>query len=386
VIEGLAPLLDALGDGQFVDAVLTDRADDRRVRIRPVDLARGPMLQFETTVDDQTTVTNIEPVEIPDRVEGLLEDGYRSVFVRLADRSEQFTVTKRGRLLRTVHRAANPVPDTSHDRQPIRSVAENAPFLAALGLTDRNGRVKPSSRNKYLQVVRFIDILDTTLNRFSNGETVDVVDLGCGAGVLTMAAHHHLLSRGLRPRTIGVDLKSHLLDRLNAMADSLTSVEPAWSDLRFVAGSIADWAPTEPPTVVIALHACDTATDDALASAIAWGSQVVLAAPCCQHDLQAQLDRRAAPPGFASLVQHGIVRERRGDLLTDTARADVLAARGYRTDVIEFVAGEHTAKNLMIRAVATGRSDTDAAARVDDLMTQWGVRPAIVDRLGGVEA
>ena len=185
---------------------------------------------------------------------------------------------------------------------------------------------------------------------------------------------------------MGVDLKSELLDRLNATVDSLASTETGWGDLRFVSGSIADWVPETSPEIVIALHACDTATDDALAGAIAWGSKVVLAAPCCQHDLQAQLDRRDPPLGFASLVQHGIVRERLGDLLTDTARADVLAARGYRTDVIEFVAGEHTAKNLMIRAVATGRPDTDAAARLDDLVARWGIRPAIIDRLNGIGA
>ena len=385
-MDGLELLLETLGDGRFVDAVLTDRAGDRRVRIRPVDLARGRMVQFETTVDGATSVANVEPVEMPDRVALLLDDGYRSVFVRLTDRSEQFTVTKRGRLLRTVHAEANTSSDTSHDRQPDRSVPEDAPFLVALGLTDRNGRIKSSSRDKYLQVVRFVDILDTTLDRFSVGDTVEVVDLGCGSGVLTMAAHHHLASRGLRPRTVGVDLKLDLLDRLNTTVDSLASTETGWGDLRFVSGSIADWVPETSPEIVIALHACDTATDDALAGAIAWGSKVVLAAPCCQHDLQAQLDRRDPPLGFASLVQHGIVRERLGDLLTDTARADVLAARGYRTDVIEFVAGEHTAKNLMIRAVATGRPDADAAARLDDLMTRWGVRPAIIDRLDRIGA
>jgi hypothetical protein len=132
---------------------------------------------------------------------------------------------------------------------------------------------------------------------------------------------------------------------------------------------------------VIALHACDTATDDALAAAVGWSAQVILAAPCCQHDLQAQLDRRTTPPGFEALVRHGIVRERLGDLLTDSIRADLLAARGYRTDVIEFVAGEHTAKNLMIRAIAGASPDAEAAGRVDDLVTRWGVRPALLDRL-----
>ena len=381
--EGLETLIGALESEDLVDAVFSSR-DGRRVRLRRVDLHRGRVIQFEITDGSASTVDNVDPTSIADRVSALLDDGFRSVFVRLSDRSEQFTLSKRGRVLRSVHQGSSAAPDTDHDRRPPRSVPEDAPFLVELGLTGRDGRVKASARDKYLQVVRFVDILDTTLDGVADGGIVDVVDLGCGAGVLTMATHHHLLSRGLTPRTVGVDLKSDLLDRLNASAGRLAERDPGWEGLRFDAGSIADWQPQSgsEPDVVIALHACDTATDDALAAAIDWESRVILAAPCCQHDLQAQLDRHEIPPGFEALMKHGIVRERLGDLLTDTVRADLLASRGYRTDVIEFVAGEHTAKNLMIRATAEGSPDPAAASRVDDLVSRWGVRPALLDRLG----
>lgn len=381
--EGLETLIGALESQDLVDAVFSSR-DGRRVRLRRVDLHRGRVIQFEITDGSASTVDNVDPTSIADRVSALLDDGFRSVFVRLSDRSEQFTLSKRGRVLRSVHQGSSAAPDTDHDRRPPRSVPEDAPFLVELGLTGRDGRVKASARDKYLQVVRFVDILDTTLDGVADGGIIDVVDLGCGAGVLTMATHHHLLSRGLTPRTVGVDLKSDLLDRLNASAGRLAERDPGWEELRFDAGSIADWQPQSgsEPDVVIALHACDTATDDALAAAIDWESRVILAAPCCQHDLQAQLDRHEIPPGFEALMKHGIVRERLGDLLTDTVRADLLASHGYRTDVIEFVAGEHTAKNLMIRATAEGSPDLAAASRVDDLVSRWGVRPALLDRLG----
>lgn len=381
--EGLETLIGALESQDLVDAVFSSR-DGRRVRLRRVDLHRGRVIQFEITDGSASTVDNVDPTSIADRVSALLDDGFRSVFVRLSDRSEQFTLSKRGRVLRSVHQGSSAAPDTDHDRRPPRSVPEDAPFLVELGLTGRDGRVKASARDKYLQVVRFVDILDTTLDGVADGGIIDVVDLGCGAGVLTMATHHHLLSRGLTPRTVGVDLKSDLLDRLNASAGRLAERDLGWEELRFDAGSIADWQPQSgsEPDVVIALHACDTATDDALAAAIDWESRVILAAPCCQHDLQAQLDRHEIPPGFEALMKHGIVRERLGDLLTDTVRADLLASHGYRTDVIEFVAGEHTAKNLMIRATAEGSPDLAAASRVDDLVSRWGVRPALLDRLG----
>ena len=381
--EGLETLIGALESQDLVDAVFSSR-DGRRVRLRRVDLHRGRVIQFEITDGSASTVDNVDPTSIADRVSALLDDGFRSVFVRLSDRSEQFTLSKRGRVLRSVHQGSSAAPDTDHDRRPPRSVPEDAPFLVELGLTGRDGRVRASARDKYLQVVRFVDILDTTLDAVADGGIIDVVDLGCGAGVLTMATHHHLLSRGLTPRTVGVDLKSDLRDRLNASAGRLAERDLGWEELRFDAGSIADWQPQSgsEPDVVIALHACDTATDDALAAAIDWESRVILAAPCCQHDLQAQLDRHEIPPGFEALMKHGIVRERLGDLLTDTVRADLLASHGYRTDVIEFVAGEHTAKNLMIRATAEGSPDLAAASRVDDLVSRWGVRPALLDRLG----
>ena len=175
----------------------------------------------------------------------------------------------------------------------------------------------------------------------------------------------------------GVDTKADLLAELGGTVRAL-----GWDGLTFEAGTIADHEPHEPPDLVIALHACDTATDDALARAVAWGSRLVLAAPCCQHDLQAQLDRQGAPASAAPLLRHGIVRERLGDLLTDSLRAEILRAHGYRTDVIEFVSTEHTAKNLMIRAVRAGRGDPAAADAARALAVEWGVTPALARRIG----
>ena len=258
--EGLETLIGALESQDLVDAVFSSR-DGRRVRLRRVDLHRGRVIQFEITDGSATTVDNVDTTSIADRVGALLDDGFRSVFVRLSDRSEQFTLSKRGRVLRSVHQGSGAAPDTDHDRRPPRSVPEDAPFLVELGLTGRDGRVKASARDKYLQVVRFVDILDTTLDGVADGGIIGVVDLGCGAGVLTMATHHHLLSRGLTPRTVGVDLKSDLLDRLNASAGRLAERDPGWEELRFDAGSITDWQPQSgsEPDVVIALHAVSQA-------------------------------------------------------------------------------------------------------------------------------
>ena len=255
------------------------------------------------------------------------------------------------------HAASRKVSTTQHDRQKRHLIAESAPFLRHVGISTDNGTVRPNARDKFRQVQQFVGILDHLVADHDHATPLRIVDLGCGSGVLTLAAHHHLMASGVNVHTIGIDLKGKLMAQLNSTVEQL-----GWSTIEFVTEAISQWQPKPgaQPDLVIALHACDTATDDAIAQAVAWKSSHLLVAPCCQHDLQRQIDQSHIPPGFESLVRHGIVRERLGDLLTDTFRADVLAALGWRTDVIEFVDNQHTAKNIMIRASQTGELDEPA--------------------------
>jgi SAM-dependent methyltransferase len=383
-VDAVRALAEHLRADTFIDAVVRGARPGatpewERVRIRPVEIAAGRRLQFECFDGRRAEVVNHEPDTVAAAFVGLFASGMRTALIRRVEGDWQVTISKRGRVQSVRHAPTADSVDTGHDRPRHHLLAEDAPFLAAVGIATAEGRVKPTARAKFRQVERFLEILDDAVPTGRSGR-IDVVDLGCGAGVLTMAAHQHLAGRGLDVHTIGVDLKGDLVARLNRSVTDL-----GWHGIAFVHGSIDGWTP-EPgrePDVVIALHACDTATDDALAAAIGWASEVVLVAPCCQHDLQSQIDASSPPDGFAALVRHGIVRERLGDLLTDTLRADICAAEGYRTDVIEFVGGEHTARNLMIRAVRTGRRDAEAARRVDEVAQLWSVEPALRRRLAG---
>ena len=156
-----------------------------------------------------------------------------------------------------------------------------------------------------------------------------------------------------------------------------------WGDeLTFEAATIADASDEPRPDVVVALHACDTATDDALARAVRWASPVVLAAPCCHHDLQAQIAASESPSPYGLVTRHGLLRERFVDVLTDSVRASLLRAVGYRVDTVEFVSDEHTNRNLMIRGVRTGAAPSFAdLADYDELVAQWHVAPALADRI-----
>jgi hypothetical protein len=176
---------------------------------------------------------------------------------------------------------------------------------------------------------------------------------------------------------VGVDVKAQSRERNSQIATEL-----GWTALSFVAGTIASASVPFTPDVVLALHACDTATDEALARAVHWRSPVVLAAPCCHHDLQRQLRETQPPPSYGLVMQHGILRERMADVLTDALRATLLRLMGYRVDVVEFVSSEHTSRNVAIRAVRTGAAaDPGLVAQYRALTATWGLRPALAVRL-----
>ncbi len=345
-----------------------------RVRIRPVAIADDIVFQFEEFDGTKTNVTNLQSDAAMSHFVELFRIGMKTAYIRMNEHDLQVTISRKGKVQQVRHAASGEQVDTQHDRQKQHLVAESAPFLRHVGISTEAGVVRPTARDKYRQVQQFVEIVDHLVREHDRSAPLRIVDLGCGSGVLTLAAHYHLVEEGFDVHTTGVDLKSELMAQLNDIV-----VKLGWSNITFVAGAIADWQsePNRTPNVVIALHACDTATDDAISQAVRWKSEYLLVAPCCQHDLQRQIDRAQVPSGFESLVRHGIVRERLGDLLTDTFRADVLAALGWRTDVIEFVDNQHTAKNIMIRSTKTGAVDDEARRRALEMTSQWSLDPAL---------
>jgi SAM-dependent methyltransferase len=269
---------------------------------------------------------------------------------------------------------------TEHDRVKQRALDPTAPFLIELGISDHLGRVKPSRQSKYKQIDEFCKQLAPALDeafaagRIESGRPLQVVDLGCGNAYLTLAAYHLLTEAGHDVRMTGIDHNSAARLRNTRRVTAL-----GWQDhLRFVDATIADAELETRPDVVLALHACDTATDDALARAVGWEAPLVLAAPCCHHDIQKQLKSVEPPPPYALLTRYGIVRERFADVLTDALRAAVLRQVGYRVEVVQFVDSEHTPRNLLLRAARTG---ADAGAEVrseyEALVGEWQVKPRL---------
>jgi SAM-dependent methyltransferase len=261
-------------------------------------------------------------------------------------------------------------------------VSDSAPFLEAVGILTKGGKVKADRQGKFRQINEFLRLVEETgIFGEGVGDPVHVADCGCGNAYLTFAIYHYVTNILKLPAdVVGIDVKGDLLERHREKARAL-----GWDRLTFELGSIADFQPAVVPDVVVALHACDTATDDALARGIRWGSRLIMSAPCCQHELQQQLSHVPVPTPFRAVSRHGILDERLGDILTDTFRAAILRIMGYRTDVIQFVSIEHTAKNLMIRAVKTSESsNAHAVEEYLALKEYWQVAPHL-ERLLGVE-
>ena len=366
----------------------------RRVELRYVDLKAGRHLQVTAYDDRQAHTSNHLPGdEAGTAVDALLEEPFGNWHVDTTTQSHQVRVTKKGdALLHTAARDAEVEADRDHDRDKGRLLPEDDPVFVALGLSDHEGRMKPSRQAKYRQVEEFLRILDASvseaidkghLRRPTEDDPLRMADLGCGNGYLTFAAQRFLTHvRGLPVVVTGVDVRQQSADHNTAVATGLGMAA------YFVVGGIADVVLDPAPEVVLALHACDTATDDALSRAVAWEAPLVLAAPCCHHDIAAQLRRTPAPAPYAMLTRHGILRERFADTLTDAVRASLLRIEGYRVDVMQFVESKHTPRNTLVRAVRTGgpASGGDVRQEYDDLVETWAIRPRLAELLAGRDA
>src|SRR5439155_20617687 len=342
----LKPLLD---EG-LTRAVLSNPRRDSpysKVTVRPVLVDEQLRYQFEYRQGAKATHANLLPLEAENELEALIRRDFRQALLQTP--VHDYQVLNGEKLLRRPPTAA---PDASltHDRPKRRVLAEGeaVPFLVELGVMTPDGKVRAQRYDKFRQVNRFLELVDTVLpNR-----PVRIVDFGSGKSYLTFALYHLLaVQRGLDVEVVGLDLKEDVIARCRELAGAL-----GYERLRFEVGDIAlfEGAPAD---VVVSLHACDTATDAALERAVRWGAEVILAAPCCQHELYGQVH----DDGLAPLLAHGILRERFAALATDAARAPLLEVVGYDAQVIEFVDLEHTAKNLLIRAVRR-RDSVDAEA------------------------
>ena len=381
--EAASKILDT---STFVRAVLSGRrrnmsVDFERIDIRPVEIKGVLNLQLMQSDGRTTTAKNLLPSAI--EVDQLLNSGYANIMVESTFEAYSIRVTKSGDAqVHTEKRALE--QNLSHDKKKDRLLDASDPFLREVGIADAKGVIKPSRQDKYKQVEEFLRLLSPALNAAIDAgqihkPTADnplrITDLGCGHAYLTFAAHQFLMNSGIPVVVTGIDIRPDSRDRNNAIAEKLGITKTISFKAEEISKTTSDSA-----DIAIALHACDTATDDAIAWAVNGGAKLLLIAPCCHHDIQKQID--AAPEPWGALTKFGLMKERLGDLLTDSFRAQLLRLVGYRVEVIEFIGGEHTPRNLMIRAVKTdAKPEQLDIDRYLEITAQWGVKPALEKKL-----
>jgi SAM-dependent methyltransferase len=258
-----------------------------------------------------------------------------------------------------------------HDRRKQYLLDEGTPvpFLVELGVMTPDGTVRRSRYDKFRQVNRFLELVDDVVPSLRPDGTLRIVDFGCGKSYLTFAIHHLLTEiRGRDVEIVGLDLKGDVIAACSALAERSGA-----EGLRFEQGDIAGFDAGERVDLVVSLHACDTATDEALAQAVRWDADAILAVPCCQKEAYRQLESSLLAP----MLRHGLAKERFAALVTDTLRAQLLELHGYRAQLVEFVSLEHTAKNVLIRAVKGTPAGEEARRAYEELRDSLGLDPAL---------
>ena len=336
-----------------------------KVTVDPVDLRGETAYRFTTHLADRATHENLPANGARERLGTLLAD-YGQALLQTADADWQ--VLGETVLRRPPSRAAAP---RAHDRKKQYLLEEGTPvpFLVELGVMTADGKVRNSRYDKFRQVNRFLELVDDVVPSLRPEGTLRVIDFGCGKSYLTFAIHHLLTElRGREVEIVGLDLKEDVIARCASFAERSGA-----AGLRFERGDIASFDAGEDVDLVVSLHACDTATDEALAQAVRWGADAILAVPCCQKEAYRQLESSLLAP----LLRHGLAKERFAALVTDALRAQLLELAGYRAQLVEFVGLEHTAKNVLIRAVKGKPAGADVRRAYEELRDSLGLDPAL---------
>ena len=266
--------------------------------------------------------------------------------------------------------AKQPKISLSHNRKKKYILEEGipVPFLIDLGVMTQNGNIVNAHYDKFRQINRFLEYIEDILPSLPTGRELRILDFGCGKSYLTFAIYYYLkVLKGYPVRITGLDLKEDVIRHCNELA-----VKYGYDKLEFLCGDISYYDGCSQVDMVVTLHACDTATDYALAKAVGWGAKVILSVPCCQHELNKQMKNDLLSP----VLHYGILKERMAALMTDGLRAQILEANGYRTQILEFIDMAHTPKNLLIRAVYNGHC-ADNKAQINELLAAFDVNPTL---------
>ena len=354
-MKELLTLFNTVLNKDFIRAIISNPREKGgivKVKIRPLELKGQLVFQFESFTAKQAFHKNLDRDAAVQELSGCAGE-FRQMQIETADAEYTVLISKKGKatIKRKQRREKAQAADLSHNRQKRYILEEGkfVPFLRDLGVMTEDGKIVRSRTDKFRQINRFLEFIEDILPQLERDRELTILDFGCGKSYLTFAMYYYLHElKGYDIRIVGLDLKADVIRHCGRLAEQY-----GYDKLTFLTGDIADYDGVDQVDMVVTLHACDTATDYALAKAVGWNAKVILSVPCCQHELNAQFSAGGGSGDglLAPVMDYGLLRERFAALVTDGLRAKYLERAGYETQVLEFIDMEHTPKNILLRAV-----------------------------------
>ena len=333
-----------------------------KIKVRPVAMKDKIEYQVSEFIGRKVFHKNYKKDELKKKITDWMQEDYKQAQFTMTDATAQILSGKHSQTVKYKKcKEVRVQRDLSHNRTKRYILPEGTPvgFLIDLGVMTKEGKIVRQKYDKYRQINRFLEFVEDILPQLSKEREQTIIDFGCGKSYLTFAMYYYLKElKGYDIRIIGLDLKEDVIAHCNELKDKY-----GYGKLSFLVGDIASYTDVDAVDMVVTLHACDTATDYALAKAVQWGAKVILSVPCCQHEANRMMENEL----FQPVLQYGILKERMAAIMTDAVRANLLTAKGYDTQILEFIDMEHTPKNLLIRAVYTGKDSENAAEALKNM-------------------
>ena len=381
-MEELCQLFKAVLNIDFIQAILSNPRSKEgilKVKVRPVEVKGKLLFQCESFTKTQAFHENLAAEAAVERLMEYMQE-FKQMQITTREMDYTVLISKKGKVTIQKKKAKGCVKcaDFSHNRSKRYILEEGifVPFLHDLGVMTQDGKIVRTKFDKFRQINRFLEFIEDILPELDKDREITILDFGCGKSYLTFAMYYYLHElKKYDIRIIGLDLKKEVIAHCSELGKKY-----GYEKLTFLEGDIADYEGVNAVDMVVTLHACDTATNYALAKAIGWNAKVILSVPCCQHELNSQLRNKILSP----ITEYGLLKERFAALVTDGLRAKYLESAGYETQVLEFIDMEHTPKNILLRAVKTGRPNPESLKQIQDCEDFLQVRPTLGELFKGM--
>lgn len=350
-MENIKKLLEENLNKEFVSGTISNpRTKDGvvKIKVRPIMKGEDLYFQLESFTKTQAFHENLPYVQAVEKCTSYMEE-FKQMQLTTKAANHTVLVSKKGKVTIQSKKQTGCVKEVnlSHNRTKKYILEEGipVPFLQDLGVMTADGKVVRTKFDKFRQINRFLEFIEDILPELDKKKEVTILDFGCGKSYLTFAMYYYLHElKGYDIHIIGLDLKTEVIRKCSELGKKY-----GYEKLAFLEGDIADYTGVDEVDMVVTLHACDTATDFALAKAVGWNAKVILSVPCCQHELNGQMAKENE--SIMPILKYGLLKERMAALITDGLRAEYLEREGYDTQVLEFIDMEHTPKNILLRGV-----------------------------------